>query len=376
MKTHQLARLLAAAVALPSGLLTSACLTPCPYTEVLESTELPLDAAEACEIAQKIQFGYEGYTLSSATCAEVCGDTKYNDCHLGDDYLSAFISANPDGAGGAGAGGGGGGGGAGGGGSGVTCPSSETTFTCQVTEQRGEFHDGCAIPGRRPAGLAEIAADTSAVGHYLAWSAHFEAAAVVAFERLAVELAHLGAPRDLLEDLARAARDEVRHAAVMKRLAERRGAPVAAPVIAPPASRSALDIALENAAEGLVNETFAAAAALFQSRHAEDPEIRAAMARIADDECAHAALAFRIASFLDDHLRPEERERVEARRLQAVHALTLSFEDPAPEVRRQTGAPTRAEALAIHQHMYWTVWGDHGARRPEPPPSADVARFG
>jgi hypothetical protein len=54
------------------------------------------------------------------------------------------------------------------------------------------------------------------------------------------------------------------------------------------------DVAVENAVEGCVRETWGAVLASWQSRTAADPEIRAAFASIARDEMRHAALAWSI----------------------------------------------------------------------------------
>lgn len=361
MKKDQLARLLAAAVAIPVTVTNAAC--ECPHTDVVEEEQQTLSAEDACDAARSINEYFDPYGGFNSACGSVCGNAKYNLCALDQAYMDAYRGGNPEGGGG----GDGGGGSGGGGGVGPNCPSQTATLTCQVGVAAGQQHSWCPIPGRRPAGLVEEELDRGAVGRFLASSAHFEAAAVIAFERLGDELAALGAPRDLLDDVARAAQDEVRHAAVMARLASAHGAEVGSPRVAPAVPRTALEIAVENAMEGLVNETFAAATALFQARYAEDPRIRTALAAIADDECAHAALAHRIASFLAGHLSDAERAVVEARRHEAVFRLAATLEEPAPEVRSAAGVPTRAEAIAVYRRMCRAVW-----RAPEGPcPSAE-----
>ncbi|MBK9264913.1 MAG: ferritin-like domain-containing protein [Polyangiaceae bacterium] len=351
MNKDQLVRLLYAAIFMPATFTIASC-TECPYTEVVESKNVQLDAAAACDAAQFVTFGYFGYGLQSSACTDLCGNAKYNRCHLEYQYIQAYEDANPSGAGGGGGGGGG-----------PTCPMRGASVTCEVTESGTEYTTECAVPGRRPAGLVEMTLDTRAIGRYFATSAYFEAAAVIAFEKLRAELEDLGAPSDLLNDLADAAREEVRHAAQMTHFAERHGIRVENPVVEPVAKRSAFDIALENAVEGLVNETFAAATALFQAEYAEDPEIRAAMARIADEECGHAALALRIAAFLDGHLDPIQREIVESRRHQAIEALAGSLQEPSPDVRRCAGVPTIAEATGLARRLRRSIWGENVAAK-------------
>jgi hypothetical protein len=354
MRKDQLIRLLTAAIFLPATFTIASC-TECPYTDVVESKTVQLDAAAACDAAKFINFGYEGYSLQMSACSDLCGNAKYNRCSLEYQYIQTYQAANPsNGSGGSGGAGGGSGGG-------VTCPMQGAAVTCEVTESGTEYTASCAVPGRRPPGLVDIALNTQAIGQYFASSAYFEAASAHAFDHLRGELADLGAPSDLLEDLVDAARDEVRHAAQMTKLAERHGVRVETLMIEPSAKRSALDIALENAVEGLVNETFAAAMALFQAQYAQDPEIRVMMARIADDECGHAALALRIAAFLDGHLDLHQRELVESRRRQAIEALATSFQQPSPDVRRLIGVPTIAEATVLAKRLRQSVWGENVA---------------
>lgn len=351
MKKDQLARLLAAAVAFPASMMTAGC--ECPHDVVVETEDQKLEADEACEAATTLRSSFDPYGTIPA-CGELCGDAKFNNCRLDEEYMQIYADENPYSEEES---------------PGVSCPAQGATITCEVLQTRGTQHALCPIPGRRPAGLSELKHDPSAVGRFLASSAYFEAAAVIAFERLAAELAALGAPEELLFDLARAARDEVRHAAAMSDLAARHGAAVEALDVTPATARSAEEIAIENAVEGLVNETFAAATARFQAEHAEDPQLRAAMLRIADDECAHAALAFRIAAFLEDGLDAAARARVESRRRAAIRALPVSFKEPSAEVRRLLGVPTRAEAMAVYRRICACVWGIEAAVAAAPGPS-------
>lgn len=140
-------------------------------------------------------------------------------------------------------------------------------------------------PGRRPAGLEPVAvAARCEVGQWLAGAAHLEAASVHAFRLLGRELAAHGAPRRLVDGARRALRDEARHARITSRLARAHGA-VPPPVrVARARRRSLEELAVENATEGCVRETFAAMLAMWQARAAADPAIRDAMAALAPDE--------------------------------------------------------------------------------------------
>jgi len=64
-----------------------------------------------------------------------------------------------------------------------------------------------------------------------------------------------------------------------------------------PALDALVDVALENAVEGCVRETYGALIATRQAEAASDPVVRRAMRKIAADETAHAALSWDVASF-------------------------------------------------------------------------------
>ncbi len=212
-----------------------------------------------------------------------------------------------------------------------------------------------AICGRRPENWSpadRASNDTvGALGHYLAHAADLEAASVVAFARLADELATFGAPDELIRDARRAARDETRHARTMRRLALRHGASDA--VIDPrgrePRSARTLAAMLrENAVEGCARETFGAVVAAWQSHAARDRDVAGAMRSIARDELAHADLAWRIHATLTPRLDAAERRDV----AEAMHeAFGELYEDVADgvaaDVLRDAGMPNACQARTL-----------------------------
>ena len=212
--------------------------------------------------------------------------------------------------------------------------------------------------GRRPARLiAERACRARTVGEVLARAAYLEAASVTAFVDLATQVAAHGAPRALVRALRRAARDEVRHARTMEALARARGARVAAVQLADVGPRSLLAIALENAREGCVRETWGAACAVTQSTRATDLEVRKAMQTIARDELRHAALSWELAEWLASRLAPQEQARVDEERARAIEELEGELRDePAENWRAELGLPTRAEAGEILRGMQAKIW--------------------
>jgi phage gp29-like protein len=131
----------------------------------------------------------------------------------------------------------------------------------------------------------------------LARQAYYEGASVVAFERLADVLAANGAPDDLVARARLAAEDEARHAAIFADLSRARGASAPAIELAA-AAPSLFDLAIENATEGCVRETFGAAITLHQAMHAEADDVRAAFAAICDDEAEHASSSWDLWAWL------------------------------------------------------------------------------
>lgn len=218
--------------------------------------------------------------------------------------------------------------------------------------------------GRRPPGLQPVAAPSPAVrsertalGAYLAASAHLEAASVPAFERLANELALRGAPKALSRACKRAAADERRHTRRMTELAARHGAHVPALALREVAARDTLSLALDNAVEGCVRESFGAVVGRYQALHATDPEISSAMEQISGDELRHATLAWKIGAWLEARLPPTERARVGAARQRAVEELKSELASPtSDELQRRLGLPAPAAALSMLAVLEETLW--------------------
>jgi hypothetical protein len=189
----------------------------------------------------------------------------------------------------------------------------------------------------------------------MAW---LEAASVPAFERLERELECLGAPKRLRDASRRAARDEVRHARAMRAHATRAGAVVPAAEVDPVREARALEeIAIENAVEGCVRETFGAAVAALQAARAGDVSLRRTMRVIARDEARHAELAWEIAAWADERLDHAARARVREARARAIADLTREMASgPDPDTVAALGVPTAAEAQAMLESLGGTLW--------------------
>jgi hypothetical protein len=216
----------------------------------------------------------------------------------------------------------------------------------------------CGPLGRRPAGLDEAAtSDGCAVGQYFAAAAHLEAASVHSFRVLGRELQEHGAPRALIAAARRALRDEVRHARVTRSFARAHGCRPAPVRVTRPAPRSLEAIAVENAAEGCVRETFGALVGSWQARAASDPAVRQMMATIAADETRHAELAWAVDAWTKTKLDRAARRRVVAARAQAAAQLAADIEvAPAAELVERLGLPDVARSRAFYAAAERELW--------------------
>ena len=164
----------------------------------------------------------------------------------------------------------------------------EVSATGQVTVVRElEGQPGKVCIGRLPTGITEPQCGDG-VGAWLGSVAYLEGAAVVAFEQLIMELEHYGAPSALIAAAQAARADEIRHASAMTWLTKRYGAEVPPVDATTGPIRSTVEIAEDNAREGLVRESYGAAVGLWQAKHAADPVVRAVFREVALDEVRHA----------------------------------------------------------------------------------------
>ncbi len=180
--------------------------------------------------------------------------------------------------------------------------------------------------------------------------AELEAISVAAFERLARELTSFGAPAALVTRARSAAVDERRHARMMGLLARDAGAPPQPEGAVPLRARTLFEVALENAVEGCVYETYGAATALFQAQRAAYPHLRAVFASIAPDETAHAALAWDLDAWFASQLAEPDVAQLRAAKVRAAQRLAdrLAEAEPAPGL----GLPNRAEAETLRQATF------------------------
>jgi hypothetical protein len=221
--------------------------------------------------------------------------------------------------------------------------STPATFTCVI----------CAV-GRRVEGfVATHDASNQTVGSFFATISQLEAASVVAFERLAHELHSLGAPPSLIDRCLAAANDERRHTHLTGNLATVRDAHLA-PI--PPLNthvRSLREVALDNAVEGCVRETFGALIATWQAAHASHDDIAQAMTEIAVDETRHAALSWSVGDWLHTQLCQSDRDAVATARIRAANSLLQELACPVdPLLVSHAGMPSADVSVRLAQEMF------------------------
>lgn len=207
--------------------------------------------------------------------------------------------------------------------------------------------------GRRTEGQPELdGTQPAAVGAWLATAAYLEAGSIDAFLRLASELEEHGAPDRLISAARRAAADEVRHARDVAKLSRRFAAEPSRPARVKPRRRTLARIAEENAREGCVREMFGALVATHQAKAANDPEVRALFAKIAEEETQHAALSWEIAAWAESRLSPSTRARISrARRAEIAKVQAELAAEPSPELARTLGLPRAREAQGMFAAM-------------------------
>lgn len=234
---------------------------------------LEFDAGDSGDTGDTDEFAETGDTASPSECEAAC--RALAEC-LGDVFPDEVLS----------------------------CELEADAVTCSVSQM-----EQACVGGRRPPGLRPLLA--RAPLHRMAW---MEAASVHAFVRLHRELQAHGAPDDLANRCLLAARDEVRHAHVVARMA---GVPVPRPVVTPLPLRDLDALALDNAVEGCVHETWAAVDAHLRAARGRH---RAAWTRIAADETRHAQLAWDIDAWLATRgaARPDARRHAAVRLVRSM----------------------------------------------------------
>lgn len=237
-----------------------------------------------------------------------------------------------------------------------------TFFSCWTAAEDGgsSVRVGCATcaVGRRPAGLGEVEGEScgDAIADALSEMARIEAASVHAFRRLETALARLDAPSPLRARARAAARDEIRHARIVSRLARARGG-ARKRVCIEQTEITTYDLALENAVEGCVKETLGVAYLAHQAEHAKDPELRAMAEQLYEDELAHATLSWDLVAVFDAHLDPAQKQAIRAAQARALEEVVSEASSLDPRVRRAFGVPSGPVVARMVHELRATLYG-------------------
>lgn len=182
-----------------------------------------------------------------------------------------------------------------------------------------------------------------------AWAAEgcFEAASVASFSRFVLELLSVGAPSALLADAQRALGEEIGHGRAFFGLASAYGGDDVGPGAldirdALATSTDLASIAFGVATEGCIGETISALQLNVAARRTRDPQLRAMLIAIAEEELEHAELAWRTLGWLLRQGDDVARERV-----------ANAFANATDFVPRGTSASDTlpAELLAAHGRL-------------------------
>ena len=134
----------------------------------------------------------------------------------------------------------------------------------------------------------------------------------------------------------------------MIEIAERHGAKLPPVEVQPPGVRSLVEVAVENAAEGCVRETYGAAVAVFQGERAGDRSVRLALRVIAGDEAEHAALGWAVDAWARSRLSRAGRARLDAAREEARGDLLARVQSKVPlELASALGVPPPEAAVRL-----------------------------
>jgi len=218
----------------------------------------------------------------------------------------------------------------------------------------------CGV-GRFTAGLGLQACDledSESFAGWLARGAALEKIAATAFDRLADELAALGAPSSLVPTARESAEHERGHFEALASFARREGIEPKSLGDVVLASRSLFEIALENAGEGCVRETLGAVVMDYQSRHADDPALREALAKIAVEESMHAAWSWALDQWARTVLDRAQVAQLDAARERAIAELAQSMgaHDPSPALAARAGMPSSAAVRAMIEGLRASLW--------------------
>jgi hypothetical protein len=180
-----------------------------------------------------------------------------------------------------------------------------------------------------------------------------EIGSVGAFLIMREELRKMGAPKNLISQCLTAAQDEIKHARMMHTVCVSLGQKATAPTIDCVPKRSYFSLAMENAIEGCIHESYAAIQALYQSQHAKTPELRELFTAIATDEIQHAQLSLQIHHWLMSKLTREQQNTILKAQQKSVGQLIEYHTTHEPAAQTSIlGLPDSKSAVKMTQTLF------------------------
>mgnify|MGYP000088379020 FL=1 len=244
-------------------------------------------------------------------------------------------------------------------------PTPSTLLSCDIEYTAVHSTYTCPRPvlGRLPNGLhltnnqAVTQSSVNVIGQYLADMTAMETAAITAFYYLSRELEAYAAPAELIARAREAVLEETRHSEMAALLAASFDAEMPEISVDDFCLRPLYEIALENAVEGCVNETFAAACGLWQSEYAQLDVFRKVIGHITEEEMGHAALSWDIHQWIMPQLSQAEQEQIHRAQASAVDSLVDDFKQESNPVLHQAfGLPTKEDATRLFTQLKNSVW--------------------
>ena len=154
------------------------------------------------------------------------------------------------------------------------------------------------------------------------------------------ELEDLHAPLEFYQRCQRAAEQEVMHARLMAKQCFKENSSPPPLKFGQLPKRSIFELAMDNAIEGCVFETYAALRAHYQANHAQDLNIKKIMKLIAKDETEHAQLAWDIHQWLMKQLTKQQQLEIHRAQQKAFEKLAQEVaKDAQTELGHQLGNP-------------------------------------
>ena len=187
------------------------------------------------------------------------------------------------------------------------------TIQCSGTTQ-----DIC--DGRRPLGYIDQNKHITTLGGFFAQTAQLEAASIISFVELAQLLTRWNAPKELIHRCLQAADDEYRHTRMFLALAQQFNEEPP-PIVREKTSQDLFHVALNNAVEGCVFETWSALKAHHQAMRCKNPTLKKIYAMVAADETRHGQLAWDMHSWFMTQLSSKNQERIAIAHREALEYL-------------------------------------------------------